>query len=286
VFSAIALAQFPTTCPEGKPNFSGTAEAVDAATGCRIQGLASSSFTPEKVKAEEAQNRAKNNFCAQGTPAGTPKAITVKDMIALQASVSKQKLVTPREPPVDRSGLVKLGEGDRVQLTGFVFEARQEGGESVNCGDTIPDKPAFHDIHIALLEVKRKTDPKDATPEGKANAGIEECGSIVAEMSPHFRPAAWNSENLTAIGEMGLPVRVTGNRFFDASHVPCSAGKPVPSQPKRISLWEIHPIYAFEVCPKDKGTCATGGWEAIEKFCAVPANCKAPAKSSKKKSGE
>lgn len=32
--------------------------------------------------------------------------------------------------------------------------------------------------------------------------------------------------------------------FFDASHKPC------PDSPARFSLWEVHPIYAIDVCKK------------------------------------
>jgi hypothetical protein len=42
------------------------------------------------------------------------------------------------------------------------------------------------------------------------------------------------------------PVRITGPLFFDSSHQPCRDGK--RPNPKRISVWEIHPIYQFEVC--------------------------------------
>jgi hypothetical protein len=271
-FSVTALAQFPTTCTVGAPHFSDksapTADTIDLkGQGCPTTGLPPATFTADQKKAEEAQNSTKNNFCAQG-PA---QVIKILDMFKLQASVTTQKLVKPKEPPVDRSGLVKLGEGQQVQFVGFVFEARQEGGESVNCGDAVPDVPASHDIHIALIEHARTTNPDDKTTQGKAKADAEECGSIVAEMSPHHRIAPWNAENLTAIANLKLPVRVTGQRFFDGSHVPCSNGKPVASQPKRISLWEIHPIYSFEVCPSK--TCTDTGWQPIETFCATAGNC-------------
>jgi hypothetical protein len=62
-------------------------------------------------------------------------------------------------------------------------------------------------------------------------------------MSPHFRPEAW-----TDLADMTLkrPIRVTGPLFFDGSHKPCHDDKR-PS-PQRTSVWEIHPVYQFEVC--------------------------------------
>ncbi|MEO6323039.1 MAG: hypothetical protein ABIT01_08170 [Thermoanaerobaculia bacterium] len=44
------------------------------------------------------------------------------------------------------------------------------------------------------------------------------------------------------------PVRLTGPLTFDGSHKPCTADK--VSSPPRASLWEIHPVYAIEVCTK------------------------------------
>lgn len=43
----------------------------------------------------------------------------------------------------------------------------------------------------------------------------------------------------------GLPVRVTGQLFFDASHGPCVGGR--GSAPRPRSIWEIHPVYAIDV---------------------------------------
>jgi hypothetical protein len=58
-----------------------------------------------------------------------------------------------------------------------------------------------------------------------------------------------------------MPVRVTGHLFFDSSHVPCAGGQPVPSNPKRFSLWEVHPIYQLEVCT---GNCdGDGQWSSL-----------------------
>jgi hypothetical protein len=40
--------------------------------------------------------------------------------------------------------------------------------------------------------------------------------------------------------------------------------------PKRASLWEVHPIYKFEVCPN--GTCADGGWKILEDWAQPATN--------------
>jgi len=202
---------------------------------------------------ETFQNEAKNNFCAPD-PA---KPVTLAEMIALQATVQQDSNINfgnPRSHPLsntagpatNRAPLQKLGEGDEVVLQGFVLIARQEGAESVNCGKNVPDDPVDHDIHISIVQ-----NPSDA-----------ECDGIVAEMTPHHRPPEWNPATLKAVSDGKLPVRITGQRMFDSSHSPCINGSSVSGDPKRASLWEVHPIYKFEVCPQ--GDCANGGWVPLE----------------------
>jgi hypothetical protein len=97
-------------------------------------------------------------------------------------------------------------------------------GESVNCYRPSDEE---NDIHIVLGQ-----QTKD-----------DERISVTAEMSPHFRPVKWTQNNVNSAGEH--PIRVTGSLFYDSSHVICQPGK--QTAPKRASLWEIHPVYAFEV---------------------------------------
>ena len=42
--------------------------------------------------------------------------------------------------------------------------------------------------------------------------------------------------------------RITGQMMLDGSHRPCTPGH--PQSPKRISVWEIHPVYSIDVCTK------------------------------------
>lgn len=185
--------------------------------------------------AQKAQNDAKNNFCAGGTPA----EITTLSFQKLQAAAKKAGVSfgSDSQLPEDRTALRdvyttskgdKIGEGSLVQLVAFVLDAHYSnvsGGESVNCKVNGKEN---NDIHI-LLGRTVNTQP---------------CGSVTAEMSPHFRPVGWTDAALNDTN--GHPVRLTGQLFFDASHRPCTPGH--PQNPKRISLWEIHPIYAVDVC--------------------------------------
>ncbi len=204
---------------------------------------------------EAVQNAVKNNFCASGTPT----TMTITDLQQLQAQVEEDPTIDfgnenkpPRHqgPAVDRAALQKLGEGKLVSLQAFVVLARQEGPESVDCGDQVPDQSAFHDIHIELAD----------------SAKADECSGVVAEMIPHHRPTTWTAENVQKVLNAKTMVQVTGQLFFDSSHFPCEGGTPpAAGNPSRSSLWEIHPIYKFEVC---KGDCtSTGGqWIPLDQW--------------------
>lgn len=198
--------------------------------------------------AEQTQNEAKNNFCASGDP----ETMNIDQFTTLQNQAASTDGVTfgEQSPTLNRTPLQGLGEGKLVVFRGYVLNARQEGAESVNCGKPpqIPNQPSNHDIHISL------GDSADAT----------ECSGIVAEMIPHHRPDSWTALNVLKVKNAAVPVRVTGQLMFDSSHVPCQGGNPVGTNPKRLSLWEVHPIYKFEICTSDCQ--ANGQWVSLEEW--------------------
>lgn len=210
---------------------------------CGVSGDASGALS--------AQDDVKNNFCATGEAF----ALSLEDYAPLQAAAQKA-LGANYSPPKSRTKLrdivelrgTKVGEGDVVQLIAYVDHARYsdvEDGESVNChltGD--PDS----DVHIPLVEAK----------------GDEECTSVTAEISPHFRPASWTAENLN---KLTAPVRITGQLFFDASHKPCTKGK--TENPQRRAVWEIHPVYAIEVQ-------SDGDWIPLDQFISSAPRASSP----------
>jgi hypothetical protein len=151
----------------------------------------------------------------------------------------KLKFGTRSSLPDDRTVLQKLwttsdgntiGEGSVVRFVGFVWGTKKEGKESVNC--SVSAKKEDTDVHIVLTE----------------NPGDAECESISAEMIPHLRPATWTSNG---VDQWASPVRITGQLFFDASHSPCSNGVVSSGNPARSSNWEIHPVYAIDVCDNE-----------------------------------
>ncbi|HYV68207.1 MAG TPA: hypothetical protein VE964_18355 [Myxococcales bacterium] len=212
---------------------------------------------PNQTPAETSQNTAKDNFCAPG-PAQT---ITVAQMSELQARAQANPKINfggrvhplskHAGPTKDRNPLTKLGEGSLRVLEGYILIGRQEGKELVNCETTPPDVPASHDIHISIVG-------------HVSQVHGNECQSVVAELSPHHRPDSWNEANVQKVALGHRRVRITGQLFFDSSHSPCVDGKAEAGDPHRASLWEIHPVYSFEVCPKH--ACAQGEWASLDQW--------------------
>ena len=187
--------------------------------------------------------------------------------------------------PADRSVLSDLhtttegdtiGEGSVVQFIGFLIKSKFSNvgsGETVNCN--LPAREE-NDIHVNIVP-----DKPPAEPTSKQLEDLE-YQSVVAEVSPHFRPEQWEplgrlvktTPNATAakkIAAMDLrrPMRFTGHLFFDGSHKPCTGTTPHGSS-RRVSAWEIHPIYTIEVCintslsgcPRTDAT----KWQALHKW--------------------
>ncbi len=197
--------------------------------------------TPAIEQAHRAQNLAKNNFCVSGVPF----TMTYQMFVDLQKEAEKRNIPHGRQGPKellpeDRSVLKNflkvgnrtIGEGNLVRHVAFMSNPRFSNvgkgkGESVNChGET----EEGNDIHIDLIR----------------NPSEVACVSVTAEMSPHYRPKIWDANVLRQITDR--PVRVTGPLFFDASHTPCKGPNDTKTNPKRVSIWEIHPVYHFEVC--------------------------------------
>jgi hypothetical protein len=208
-----------------------------------------------------AENHVKNNFCLTGAPVD----ISYNDVLQLE---SAREDVHDADLPDAAARKAKLtnvimvngqsiGEGTLVRLVIHLIEAHYSDtkrsqsatsfGESVNCYRPSNEE---NDIHIVLGQQKND----------------DECISVTAEMSPHFRPAKWTKDTVNSVGEH--PIRVTGQLFYDSSHVVCKPGK--KTAPKRASLWEIHPVYAFEVCGlTDIGACKAGpesNWQPLDQF--------------------
>lgn len=204
---------------------------------CGIQG-----GSPDLSK--QAESESKNDFCEA---THTPEVFSYQQLLDLQSKSAG----IPKNIPPNREAVKELGEGKYVSYIAFVKDAHYSdvnAGEAVNCN--IPGD-GTNDIHIVLMNNSTDTD---------------ECDSTTAEMSPHYRPPAWTPDNIMK-ASAGHPVRVEGHLFYDGSHSPCTASS--RPNPKRKSLWEIHPVYSFEICSQSTiAECqsSTAEWTPLEKM--------------------
>ena len=188
---------------------------------------------------------------------GRPIPLSMQDFVDLQqeadetigqgATVSEQDMTRLRRA-LRREGGAFLGEGKTVEFFGFVVgEPKGSGAENVNCNLTSPNV----DFHINVADGPNRKEHK----------------SIVVEMIPQGRSEEWTTRKLKKIERDDLPVRVIGQLFYDNKHF-VRDGRPANerrNQSKRHSLWEIHPVTKFLVCPA--GDCEPEdreGWVALE----------------------
>ncbi|HET8546937.1 MAG TPA: hypothetical protein VFL57_02995 [Bryobacteraceae bacterium] len=236
--------KFSLDCGTPPPPLRSVLKALEQADDLEIdQSCAAEGRSKRRDK--QLESAAKNNFCATNAPV----TITTRTLRSLQRVMDnnpsiRKELKESREPlkAVLTVGGKRIGEGTNVQLVAYLLEAHfpksnVRKGELVNCklrGE------ANNDIHIALASSPNVDDV---------------CDSFTAEMSPHFRPEAWNEVVKLSLGNR--PVRVSGALFFDGSHRPCTPTK--RASPPRASVWEIHPVYAFDICRfRTRSKCGAG----------------------------
>jgi hypothetical protein len=212
------------------------------------------------------QNRVKNNLCRTG-PTTT---LTFADFKSLQEAVAAKQITfgasfsngqRTEHFPSNRNQLsakslgTRVGEGAVVRVVGLMADPHYSDvgeGEDVNCHRPTE---AENDIHINLVEAPAPPRPAQHDPDHAQKLAAFHsalCTGIVVEVIPHFRPAAYEMAVLGPIADKHVPVRISGQLFFDASHHPCRNGTPGHGDPARMSLWEIHPVYAIEVCKNDR----------------------------------
>jgi hypothetical protein len=235
------------------------------------------------------QNEAKNNLCSTGDSI----LVTFSDLMALQNQVTNLHIPfgasgfpphrvenIPEDRTVLESGNLHtldgrpLREGDKVQIVGFMFDPHPAdigSGEDVNCHQ--PNVPE-NDVHINLVPAPAPSKSKStdsATTKAQRTEAL--CAGVVAEVIPHHRPAAFEADKLSLVSGRQLPVRITGQLFFDASHHPCRDGTIGRGDPVRGSLWEVHPIYAIDVCRHSTlDQCSatdSSAWAPIETWLAT-----------------
>jgi hypothetical protein len=208
---------------------------------------------------------------------GSPAEITFPDLQDLQDDVGKtfaggpvvikgakvssyhNMKAAPRKIILSglKTGSGNFSEGDFVELFGFIAattgDPHPNPGESVNCKLTTGSSS---DYHINITPAKNE----------------DETQGVVVEMipqDPHRKSDTWSLVKLKAIEAHQLPVKIEGRLFFDSEHSPNLKKGATSGGPRRFSLWEIHPLLSFFVCPS--GTCTkTAGWKALEDWSPSP----------------
>jgi hypothetical protein len=201
--------------------------------GCAIED------TPEAEA-----NKVKNTL---PSAQAAPKFVALDDFERLQAKIKSPqglavsdrkifhdiKISRPREGGTIET--IAFSEGDLVEVMGYIVgtpHARRF--DPANCLLIGRDNNGYR-IDIARLP------------------GDTEYDSILVEMIPRGRNTWWTLGRLQRIRHEGLRVHVVGKLFYDNKHlVNSDPDEAIVGEPKRMSLWEIHPVSIFELCPKAK----------------------------------
>jgi hypothetical protein len=156
----------------------------------------------------------------------------------------------------------RVSEGDLVEIVGYVIglphRPKASGPESVNCRIAGVEN---NDFHIPLAD-----DPDDTEYEG-----------IVVEMIPQNRNEGWTTRKLRLVAKEQRPIAVRGQLFYDNRHLvndDPEDDEELRSEPKRFSLWEVHPVTEFWVCMTKSKKCnesriAGPQWKRIESLQIV-----------------
>jgi len=144
-------------------------------------------------------------------------------------------------------GTQTISEGDRVGVTGFIAQDRTircGGAESVNCSHTEPagGDPACTrtDIHLPLVEQVNGT----------------EVQSIVTEPIPQGpNVKVWTPAAFRDLQKQRRRLLIRGGLFYDSAHIVNTDPNSTLSEPKRFTLWELHPITAVMVCTMKDNNC-------------------------------
>ena len=232
-FAAPPCVQHLSACPDRGCAKDGT---PDALLNERKRTWPPSSSAPEVTldDFEVLQTQADRLF-------GHKKQLTDQDRALLQ-----HLMLTSSQGPVS--------EGDFIQVVGYLVGLPQrpkaEGPESVNCNLKDDGTHRNNDFHIPIAR-----NPADTEYQG-----------IVVEMIPQKRPAAWKIETIRQFARDQLPVLVRGQLMYDNKHLVNKDPQNDNRQPKRFSLWEVHPITEFYVCRR--ASCASDDltqWELVGK---------------------
>lgn len=162
------------------------------------------------------------------------------------------------------SQLRTLGEGEITGVFGYLYGVKAEGQESSNCQLEPGEDNENVDFHIYIgfdAGVAGRLQNKTTTRADKSQMNPK---SVIVEMTPHYRAQFHPEWTLAAVqAQIGHQVKVTGQLMVDNEHY-------IPSQDCNLkghtatcwrgTVWELHPITAFEVCAKEPCEQDSGEW--------------------------
>jgi hypothetical protein len=191
-----------------------TPPALEIFHGCGMEGDA-------RNPAVKALNRLKNRYTAP-TPEQINRAITLAAILAPGNDISRWKVK------------------DGAEITGYVFDVKPGGIETVNCHARAVDD---RDTHIELV-----LDPMNSAASRR----------MIVEVTPRWsaimvaQRADWSTRGLRD-RLLGRWVKVRGWMLFDAEHKDESENT-APGRPRnwRATAWEIHPVSSIEIVSRPR----------------------------------
>ena len=188
--------------------------ALETYNGCGMEGDASSPAVREL-------NLLKNRYTA-------PEPQQIDPRVSLAAIL---------EPGEDRG---RWSDRHAAEITGYVWDVKIGGVETVNCRAT---DPPDRDTHIELV-----LDPMNSSEDRR----------VIVEVTPRSRALAeqrgedWSTRALRDHFQ-GRWVRVRGWLLFDIEHESQSVNT-APNRPRdwRATAWEIHPVTSLEVVDRPR----------------------------------
>jgi hypothetical protein len=146
--------------------------------------------------------------------------VSVASILQLQWPKSVERIDRQRWSAADAAAVARY-EGLPIQIEGWLAGAKQEGPESCNChsADDV-------DNHLWLVDSPAK----------------DRSQSVVVEITPRLRAEhpGWAFSRISPLVDGVTKVRISGWLLMDGEH-PDQLGK------TRGTIWEIHPIVAFDV---------------------------------------
>jgi hypothetical protein len=195
--------------------------------------------------------------------------------------VSKYRSALKTTPKITQSNhkavsaqMLALGEGQYYTVVGYLYyETLSSGGESCNCDIQKSDPGDDYHIGIGFDEGLAATAEQVNNNHKDLKFDSLQKGSIVIEMTPHYRAkyhnGKWTEPKLDKA--LGYQVKVVGQLLLDNDHMGADAVCSAPNASAdcwRMSPWELHPVTEFYVCRNKKGCDANSitGWIALDDF--------------------